>query len=67
MEETVFLWGVFFGLFGMSFFIYGKKQDKIIPLISGIILMVFPYFIENLYITIAVGVGLIILPFVVKI
>lgn len=61
------MWGILFGSFGMGYFIYGKKQKKIVPLISGILLCVFPYFISNTGIVIMIGGILIALPFVVKV
>jgi len=61
------MWGMLFGSFGMGYFVYGKKQQKIVPLISGIILCVFPYFIQNTGLLILIGGILIVLPFVIKI
>ena len=64
--STLFL-GVLFGSIGLGFFVYGKKQKAVIPLISGIGLMVFPYFISNIYILIISGIALIVLPYFIKI
>jgi ABC-type phosphate transport system permease subunit len=57
---------IIFGVFGMTFFVYGKKQQKDIPFYAGIALMVIPPFINNLYILVLVGVILTILPFVIR-
>jgi hypothetical protein len=43
------MWGVIFGSIGLGFFVYGKKQKAIIPFFSGIGLIVFPYFISNVF------------------
>jgi len=59
----VFVWSIVFGIIGMGYFSYGKKSDNNIFLISGIALMVFPYFVEGLSLNIVVGIGLIIVPF----
>ena len=32
----------FFGLLGTAMFVFGKKSDKIVPLVCGIVLMVIP-------------------------
>ena len=61
------MWGVIFGSIGLGFFVYGKKQKAVIPLLSGIALMVFPYFISNLYILIFSGIVLVALPYFIKI
>ncbi len=57
---------IIFGVFGMTFFVYGKQQKKDIPFFSGIALMAIPPFIDNLYILLSLGVVLTILPFVIR-
>ena len=59
-----FIWSIVFGIIGMGYFSFGKKQDKNIFLLSGIALMLFPYLIDGLATTIIVGLGLGILPFI---
>ena len=56
-------WGVIFGSVGLGFFVYGKKQKAMMPFLSGVGLMVVPYFVSNLYILILSGIVLIGLPF----
>jgi hypothetical protein len=60
------MWGVIFGSIGLGFFVYGKKQKAIIPFFSGIGLIVFPYFISNVFILIITGIVFVALPFVIK-
>ena len=64
---STLLLGVLFGSIGLGFFVYGKKQKAVMPLISGIGLMVFPYFISNIYIMILSGIAFIVLPYFIKI
>ncbi len=66
-DFATLMWGIVFGSFGMGYFVYGKKQKKIVPLISGILLCVFPYFISNTGIIIFTGGILIALPFLIKV
>jgi hypothetical protein len=61
------MWGMIFGSIGLGFFVYGKKQKAVIPLLSGIVLIVFPYFISNIYILVLAGIVLIALPFFIRI
>lgn len=61
------MWNVVFSSIGLGFFVYGKKQTAIVPLLSGIGLMLFPYFISNLYILIITGIVFIALPYFVRI
>ena len=50
------------GAFGLAYFVYGKKNGAIVPLICGVCLMIFPYFISGLVPLILVGLILILLP-----
>ena len=56
------LWGVLFGSLGFGYFLYGKKQGAVIPLVCGLLLMVFPYFISNTALVVLVGVALAAIP-----
>jgi hypothetical protein len=68
MDSTaVLLWGLLFGSIGFGFFLYGKRQKTIVPLIAGIALCVVPYFIANVYVLVTVGVVLMAIPFFVRI
>ena len=68
MDNTsLLLWGMVFGSIGLGFFIYGKKQKAIVPLMTGIALFIFPYFISNVYILVLTGTILILLPYYVRI
>jgi len=50
------------GAFGLLYFVYGKKNGSIVPLMGGVDLMVFPCFISGLCPLILVGLILILLP-----
>ena len=47
--------GVLFGTIGFSAFLYGKKQASVKALILGIILMAYPYFVQNVIANYAIG------------
>jgi predicted membrane protein len=68
MESTSMLvWGMFFGSIGLGFFMYGKKQKAIVPLLVGIALFIFPYFISDITLLVIVGAILVVLPYFVRI
>ena len=68
MEGTsLFIWGMVFGIIGLGFFKYGRKQNAVVPLFTGIALFVFPYFISNVYMLVIVGIILVVLPYFVRI
>ena len=62
-SESMLLWGLLFGSIGLGFFMYGRKQDKMIPKYCGVALMFFPYFVPNVYWLVVVGAGLLALPY----
>lgn len=49
-------WGVFIGLIGMGFLMVGKKRSDALAIMTGMILVAYPYFIGSLAWNIAVGV-----------
>jgi predicted membrane protein len=61
------LWGLLFGSIGLGFFVYGRRQRAIVPLVCGLGLMLFPYFVPNTLTLVIVGVVLIALPYFVRI
>jgi hypothetical protein len=63
---SLIIWGMIFGAIGLGFFSYGKKQRAMVPLLTGVILFVFPYFISNVYILVIVGAILVVVPFIVQ-
>lgn len=67
MNTSSIFWGFLFGAFGLGFFVYGKKQRAVVPLVCGLALMVFPYFIANTILLVVIGVALIAIPWFVKI
>jgi hypothetical protein len=66
MDTSTLLIGVITGAFGTGYFIYGKNQQMAVPMISGIILCIYPYFTDNILILCSVGLILITLPFFLK-
>ena len=67
MSESWLIWGLLFGSIGLGFFVYGKRQRAVVPLVCGMALMVFPYFVSNTLLIVAIGVALIAIPYFVKI
>ena len=65
-NEGLLLWSVVFSSIGLGFFIYGKKQHRLIPFLCGLALMVFPYFVDSVSLLIAASVVLMTLPYLVR-
>lgn len=66
MDTTQLLLGVLFSSIGLGYFLYGKKQKVVVPLVCGIILMIFPYFIDNTTLIIMIGILFSILPYFIR-
>lgn len=66
MDTSLILWGVLFGSVGLGYFMYGKKQMAVVPLLCGIALMVFPYFITNAVLLVVIGIALAAVPYFVR-
>lgn len=64
--ETWLLIGVITGSIGVGYFVYGKKQQSLVPMLAGAALCVYPYFISTLWLTILIGVVLVVAPFVFR-
>lgn len=66
-SPAVIFWSIAFGAIGLGYFMYGKKQAAIVPMICGIALMVYPYFVSNTVVLVLVGVVLSAVPYFVRI
>jgi predicted membrane protein len=66
VDTAVLLWGILFSSIGMGFFIYGKKQKATIPLVCGILLMIYPFFISSTTLLVIVGMILTAIPYVIR-
>jgi hypothetical protein len=55
-----------FGSIGLGFFVYGRRQKKVVPLVCGLALMIFPYFVSNTVLLVALGIVLIAIPYFVR-
>lgn len=66
MSTGWLLWGLLFGSVGLGFFVYGKKQQAAVPLVCGLALMVFPYFVSSLVLLVLIGLALVAAPFFLR-
>ncbi|MBU0986245.1 MAG: hypothetical protein KKH68_03235 [Proteobacteria bacterium] len=62
---TTLLISMFFGSIGVGYFVYGKKQQQLTMMLSGIALCVYPYFISNAYAMVAIGIVLTAVPWTI--
>jgi hypothetical protein len=55
-----------FGSIGLGYFIYGKKQRAVVPLVCGLALMLFPYFVSNIMLLVGIGALLAAIPYFLR-
>jgi predicted membrane protein len=66
VNTSSLLWSVLFSAVGMGYSIYGKRQRAPVPLICGMALMVYPYFVSNNILLVAIGVVLMAVPYFIR-
>ncbi len=55
MNLAALLWGVLFSSIGLGYFMYGKSQTRVLLLVTGVLLMMYPYFVSGGWATFLVG------------
>ena len=65
MTGTTLAIGILTGAIGTGYFMYGKRQTKFAPLLAGMALCVYPYFVDSTRWLIVIGAALMAAPFVV--
>jgi len=63
MDPNSILVGTIAGLIGGAYLVYGKKQQKVAPMISGALLIVYTYTTDNVWILLLGGIALCAAPF----
>jgi len=66
LDTSSLLWGLLFGSIGLGFLIYGRKQRAVVPLLCGLALMIFPYFVSNTILLITLGIVLMAVPYFLR-
>ena len=66
MNTSLLLWSLLFSSVGLGFFLYGKKQQAVVPLFSGLALMIYPYFVSSSILLVAIGVVLVAVPYFIR-
>jgi hypothetical protein len=61
-----FVFGFLFGTIGFGYLTFGKKMQEAEFMLAGLLLMIFPYFIESNILTVIIGVAVCFAPFIYK-
>ncbi len=65
-NSAVLMWGVLFGAIGLGYLVYGKQQKKVLPMLTGLLLVGFPYFVSSAWQLVLLGSLLVAIPPIVK-
>lgn len=65
-SPATLLWGILFGAIGVGYFIYGKRQAMLTPLLCGIALIVYPWFVSSALWLVIAGIVLMAIPYFVR-
>ena len=57
--------GIVAGAVGVAYIVYGRRQTKLVPVCAGVLLCIYPYFVESWLWLGAIGVILLAAPFVI--
>jgi len=66
MDTASLLWGVLFGAIGTGYIVYGRRQRAPVPLLCGLGLVAFTWFVSSPWAIVLVGAALMAAPFVVS-
>lgn len=66
MNTASLLWGLLFSSIGVGYALYGKKQRAVVPLMSGLALMFYSYFISNVVLMVIIGAVLTAIPYFIR-
>ncbi|MDO6834794.1 hypothetical protein Q4596_04120 [Pseudoalteromonas carrageenovora] len=68
MDSTSLIaWSVLFGGIGIGYLTYGRRKKAVVPLCTGLSLLVFPYFMSSVGMLLIVGTILVTMPYFIKI
>jgi hypothetical protein len=59
LDANALLASFFIGLVGVACFLYGRRQGRLPPMVVGAAMVVYPYFVPNVVVMIAIAVALV--------
>jgi hypothetical protein len=62
---TNFVIGIITGALGVAYIVYGKRQTKFVPVIAGVLLCTYSYFVDSWVWLCLVGALLLAAPFII--
>lgn len=56
------VWGLLFNLVGFFYLRWGKRESELLPLVCGVLLLAYPYFVSSAWAMALIGVVLTVIP-----
>lgn len=66
LDPNSFLVEMLAGAVGAGYLLYGRKQSQPVPLICGVALIAYPYFVDNIWLRLGIGVALCLAPYFIR-
>ncbi|WP_018152910.1 hypothetical protein [Leeia oryzae] len=66
MSASLLFVGLIVSSIGLGFFLYGRKQRASVPMLCGLALMIYPYFVTQLWVLILIGLVLAGIPYFIR-
>jgi hypothetical protein len=57
--------GMIISTVGVGYMMYGRRQTKFAPVIAGVVLCIYPYFVDDWVWLLLIGVPLLVAPFLI--
>ena len=65
MSVSALFIGMIAGAIGTGYFVYGKRQQRFVPMLSGVTLGIYPFFTDNPLLLLLIGAALMAAPFMI--
>lgn len=66
MSTANLLWGLLFGAIGLGFLVYARRERSPVPLVAGLALSIYPFFVSNTLWLVVIGVVLTAAPYFIR-
>jgi len=60
LDGNSLLASLLIGLVGSACFLYGKRQGRVPQMLAGVVMVIYPYFVPNVAIMLAIAGGLLV-------
>jgi hypothetical protein len=62
---SILFLGMIVSTVGVGYLMYGRRQSKLVPVIAGVVLCIYPYFVDDWVWMAVIGVPLLAAPFLI--